>query len=87
MHGIRLDKTDKLEALAARLATHLKRKIDQEELLVLCINYAAKNYEGMVEFICQKSITLSKKKVQAIKALAMDFEEYSTGTIDEDIYR
>jgi hypothetical protein len=86
MAVVKLTKKDQLDALAAKLTLDLKRKVTQQEILDLCIEYAIDNYEDIAEKLSPGKFDLTKKKVNAIKNLALDFEELRSESIDDDIY-
>jgi hypothetical protein len=87
MAVVKLTKKEQLDALTAKLTLDLKRKVTQQEILDLCIEYATDNYEEIAEKLSPGKFQLTKKKVKAIKALALDFEEYRTESIDKDLYK
>ncbi len=78
MSSVKISRKDQLEKLAAKILLKTGKKITQQELLALCVQYSDENLD---EFILQVTKENRKWDAEEIKQLEMEFiEDFGEGT-------
>ena len=86
MAVVKLMKKELLDELSAKLTLDLRKKIPQQDLLDLCVTFASDHYDAIVDILQGDEARLSKEKIKAIRALSVEFDEDTHGSIDADLY-
>ncbi|TFF85850.1 MAG: hypothetical protein EU551_03175 [Promethearchaeota archaeon] len=85
MATIKIQNKKELDNLIENLTLRLGKKISQQEVIDACIKLSTSHIDELIDYF-SPTPRISEERIKEILTMAEDFEYYTSGDIDTDLY-